>query len=355
MTDTQIRTQHHTRRGWPDWIGYVAAGWAAIYTVAALFWTVTGDGFPFGKSDPDSEISVLHNLTAEVGAPTLAGLMMVTTVAALVMAGPQPIGGLVRAVILGVGWLVATVLLLVIPNASVLTLVGYAPMLIIGAPFGVWDKVDASEVFTWPLLNQVFAIIGGFLIAGATVAWQRRTRGACAYCGRGEVTRAWATSEGAARWGRWAVAVAAVVPLLYALDRFAWVLRIPLLVDDQMLDELHESGAVWAGAGLGAFAVVGAVLTLGLARRWGERFPRWVMGLRGKVVPINLAVVPASIIAVLVMSTGLSMATSPKLAEALGGPAAPLLTFPAWGIALAAATYAYYLRRRGTCIRCGRD
>lgn len=356
MTDTQL---HHTHNGnqrrWPDWIGNAAAVWAAIYTVAALVWTVTGNGFPFGKSDPDSEISVLHNLSAEVGAPTLAGLMIVTTVAMLVMAGRQPVNGLVRNAMLGLGWLVTAVLLLVVPTASVLTLVGYAPMLILGAPFGIWDKVNPAEVFTWPLLNQVFAIVGGFLIAGATLAWQRRTRGACVYCGRSETTRTWTTPAGAARWGRWAVAVAALVPLLYAVDRFAWLVGIPLLIDDRMLDYLHESGAVWAGAGLGAFAAVGAVLTLGLAQRWGERFPRWMRRLRGKPVPIGLAVVPASVVAVLVTSTGLSMTASPKLAEALGGPAAPLLAFPVWGVALAAATYAYYLRRRGACIRCGRE
>jgi hypothetical protein len=35
----------------------------------------------------------------------------------------------------------------------------------------------------------------------------------------------------------------------------------------------------------------------------------------------------------------------------LGGP---MLTWLPWGLALGAATYAYHLRRRGRCGRCGR-
>jgi hypothetical protein len=34
---------------------------------------------------------------------------------------------------------------------------------------------------------------------------------------------------------------------------------------------------------------------------------------------------------------------------------APELLWPLWGVALAAATLAYYYRRRGMCIQCGRD
>jgi hypothetical protein len=56
--------------------------------------------------------------------------------------------------------------------------------------------------------------------------------------------------------------------------------------------EGQEIGLWWAGTGLATIAVGGALLTLGLVQRWGEVF-------------IPLAVVPASLISVLVTAAGL--------------------------------------------------
>jgi hypothetical protein len=238
---------------------------------------------------------------------------------------------------------VAGRLLVVVPEPDVLALAGYAPLLIVGAPFG-WPPVDYAEVFDWPLFNQAFAILGGFLVAGTVLAWQRRTR-------VGDGLPAWATPAAAARWSKWAVGVAMVIPLIYAVTRYAWLLRIPLLVDDEFIDELHADGAAWAGAWLATFAVIGAVLTLGLVQRWGERFPRWMLGLAGRPVPIRLAVIPASIVSVLVTSAGLGLSSHLSLSlssETLSGlwVHLPQLLWPVWGVALGAATLGYYLRRR---------
>ena len=140
----------------------------------------------------------------------------------------------------------------------------------------------------------------GVLVAGTVLSWQRRTRGACANCGRSDEPQ-----TAAPRWDRLAVGVAIAVPLLYAVTRFAWLLGIPLGIDAAMLRDLHDSGGVWAGAGLAAFAVVGAVLTLGLVQQWGAVFPRWLPILRGRRVPIRLAVVPATLVSLAVTSAGL--------------------------------------------------
>ena len=113
---------------------------------------------------------------------------------------------------------------------------------------------------------------------------------------------------------------------------------------------MRRTGMVWAGAGLGTFALVGTVLTLGLIQRWGEVFPRWIPVLRGRRVPPALAIVPASLVAVLVTSAGLMVDRiwltgwfGPDDAAAI----LPMLPWPLWGIGLGAATYAYHLRRRG--------
>jgi hypothetical protein len=131
------------------------------------------------------------------------------------------------------------------------------------------------------------------------------------------------------------------------------LLRIPLLVDDEFIDELHADGAAWAGAWLATFAVIGAILTLGLVQRWGERFPRWMLGLAGRPVPIRLAVIPASIVSVLVTSAGLGLGSHLSLSlssETLSGfwVHLPQLLWPVWGVALGAATLGYYLRRRAS-------
>ncbi len=54
-------------------------------------------------------------------------------------------------------------------------------------------------------------------------------------------------------------------------------------------------------------ALVGALLMLGLVQRWGEVFPRWMIGLAGRRVPIALAVVPASIVSVLLIVGGIAI------------------------------------------------
>lgn len=321
-------------------IGYLAAGWAAAYLTVALIWTVTGEGFPFGTGNPDS-FGMLRNVPERIGAPVFAGALLVTTVLMLVMAGRfRPAGTLLRRTLLGLGWLLALALLVVVPDPGVLALVGYAPLLLVSAPFG-WPEVNYAEVFTWPLLNQVFAMLGGFLVAAAVLAWQRRTRAAGQPAG-------WTAPAAAARWGRWATAVAVAAPLVYATTRYAWLLGIPLMGSEELVRDLHADGSVWAGAWLGTFAVFGAILTLGLVRPWGERFPRWLVGLAGRPVPVRLAVVPALVVSGLVASAGLGLVSNKTEFSVGFWFYLPQLLWPVWGVALAAAAYAYHLRRTGS-------
>jgi hypothetical protein len=122
---------------------------------------------------------------------------------------------------------------------------------------------------------------------------------------------------------------------------------------------------------LATIAVGGAILTLGLIQRWGEVFPRWMPFVGGKRVPIPLAVVPALVVSVLVVSVLVTAAglmfvrlTLTCGLDAIFGEGilggrnwmtlAPELVWPLWGGALAAASLAYYYRRRGRCERCGR-
>jgi len=334
---------------------HAAAAWAALYGTLALVWTATGRGFPFGTNDPGGDASILRWLPAGVGAPVFAVVLLATAVAALSMPTTNP-RGTARTALLAAGWSVVALLLVVVPDMRLLARAGYLPMLVVGAPFG-WPPVDLADIFTWQVVNMAISVAGGLLLARALLAWQFRTADACVSCGRGDgPSSGWTSAASAARWGRRAAYTAAAIPVLYALTRFFWLAIVLLGVVELDPAEFDDDSVVWAGAGLGAFACVGAVLTLGLVQRWGEVFPRWMVGLAGKRVPIKLATVPATIVAVFIMSASLGMVTSSAMGH-LGNSgaflAAPMLLWPLWGVALGAAALAYHLRRRGACATCG--
>jgi hypothetical protein len=129
-------------------------------------------------------------------------------------------------------------------------------------------------------------------------------------------------------------------------------------------EEARETPDIWlAGAMLASVAVCGAMLTLGLVRPWGEVYPRWIPYLRGRPVRPRTAVVPGSLVAILVFTAGLHAIRAQLLGyypenSGLGednwGTTAPGLLWPVWGAALAAAVLSYHLRRRGRCSRCER-
>ncbi|GII80300.1 hypothetical protein Sru01_52820 [Sphaerisporangium rufum] len=341
----------------PGRAGPLTALWAATYGLLALAWTVTGRGYPYGPNDRGGgDLGPVHTVSPEVAAPVLAAVLLATSVAALAMSGRHAVrlAGPARVLLLGFGWTVTAILIGVIPSPHLLALAGYAPMLILGAPFG-WPKgVDYSVVFNWSNAGQAWTVLGGFLLAATVLGWQRRTRGACAACGR-DGDRTAADRARWARIGRWATGIAVVVPLLYAVDRFAWLLHIPLGISDAQLATLWATGGVWAGTGLATFATAGALLTLGLVRPFGEVFPRWLPGLAGRPVPVRLAVVPAAIVSAIVMSGGIGIVTSPIMWRMMPGPVGLVIhgLWPVWSVALGLAAFAYYLRRRSACGTCG--
>jgi hypothetical protein len=163
--------------------------------------------------------------------------------------------------------------------------------------------------------------------------------------------------------------VAMVPPVSYAITRYAWALGIPLGMTEAYLRYGQERGIWISGLFLATFCLVGSLLMLGLVQRWGEVFPRWMIGLAGRRVPIALAVVPAALASVLLVVGGIviwsdlgQMAAAlastgvagTELAWDLFIQVGPTLLFPVWGVGLAVATLGYYFRRRGPCQVCGR-
>lgn len=136
------------------------------------------------------------------------------------------------------------------------------------------------------------------------------------------------------------LAAAALVP--YPLVRLSWLTPFPLLAPGP----LEAPDRLW-GLLLGAAAVVGIVLTLGLIRPWGERYPRWVPAVGGREVPVGLALVPGGFVALVVSGSAVPMFVQ---VAAHSGPGAALmlsLLIPTWfwGPVLGLAVWAYVVHR----------
>jgi hypothetical protein len=254
-------------------------------------------------------------------------------------------------------------------DLRLLVLVGYIPYAVTGHFTAEMLHGYLKEWTEWTTIHQLLCLTGGFLWLAATVIYGRRSAGACLYCGRRDGPPGWQSPNQAARWGRIAVYVSMVAPVFYALTRYAWALGFPLGMSVEYWRSGQESGLWISGLFLATFCLVLALLTLGLVQRWGEVFPRWLIGLARRRVPIALAVVPTALGSVLLVVGGIGIwsglgqvvaalaaggAEGREIIGAIVFQVGPTLLFPVWGVALAVATLGYYYRRRGPCSVCGR-
>ena len=334
----------------------VAAIWSLVYLGLGIFWVLGGPGNPADPAvDEGATLSLLGSLGPVAGSAistvlAALGLMLVAAMTFL----PQ-VADRVRYPSQLVTALAATLgvtLAVVLPDYRLLATIAYTPILVVLKLFGA--APEEATLWDWPVANMAVLSLAGLAFITLAAVHHRKTARISSELGREGRGGQWTTPAAAARWGRWATAIAVAVPLGYATTRYAWALGIPLGVDQQLLDDLGDG--VYAGAGLATLGVGGAILTLGLVQRWGEVFPRWMLGLRGRRVPVGVAVVPAAITSVAVTSAGLMFVrfgVTGKFGDTFPGENTdlaawlPEMFWPLWGIALAAATYAYWLRRRG--------
>jgi hypothetical protein len=359
-------------RDWQRWAPYAAVAWSLIYAMLGVYWAVSGRGFPYA---PETVPDVTAPLLGKFG-PGVAWIVVIMAGIPAAALGAAMLRGVrgkaLRPLLITAGALLAGVLLLLMTGLDLLIMLGYIPYavrsLFTGAKFG---QTYTVALIQWATIHQLLCLIGGFLWLAATVCYSRLSGGACLYCGRrdGLPKEGWQGPDQAARWGRIAVYVAMAAPVFYALTRYAWALGIPLGMSEEYLRRGQESGMWISGLFLATFGLVGAALMLGLVQRWGKVFPRWMIGLAGRRVPIALAVVPASLVSVLLVVGGIALwsglgqmvagsvaggAEGRVLVEGIIFQVGPTLLFPVWGAALAVATLGYYYRRRGPCRVCGR-
>jgi hypothetical protein len=356
-------------RDWQRWVPYAAVAWSLLYAALGVYWVVSGSGFPY---TPETMSDGLGPLLGRFGSGVawIVVLMAGIPAAAVGVAMLRGMRGkALRPLLIIAGSLLAGILLLLMTGLNLLVKLAYIPAVVIGLVTAEKGQAYLEGWTQWATIHQVLCLIGGFLWLAATVCYARRSSDACLYCGRRDGPEGWTNPIKAARWGRIAVYVAMVAPVFYALTRFAWALGIPLGMSEEYLRSGQESRMWIGGLSLATFGLVGAFLMLGLVQHWGEVFPRWMIGLAGRRVPIALAVVPASIVSVLLIVGGIGIwsgldqmvanlaasgAADIEISGALIFQLGPTLLFPVWGVALAVATLGYYFRRRGPCKVCGR-
>lgn len=321
-----MATMTFVRRMLPLVLAPIALGWAALV------------GFGAGGTHPLAHPTDSFGAALKAFGDTAAGIWCLTVAVGLVAAGIAlayrpggPLHTSRRAVALG-----AAVLALLTLDHTLLMLLGYLPMVVVRLLSGNTDGL--SDLMSPGLGLQV-------IVAAAAVSLlvelRRRTTSERHACAAVDDELATAT----ARTRRWTL-IAIEAPVVYATTRLLMFVEAPGF---RGFDEETRL----AGVGLALASIGGAALTLGLIRPWGERFPRWMVGLAGRRVPPDLAVIPALAIAGLILAASRSVlvgaigAGSEAWDEVTETPLAslPHLMWPLWGVALALAALSYQRRR----------
>ncbi|MDE3722010.1 hypothetical protein PWG71_11470 [Nocardiopsis sp. N85] len=337
---------------------WAVLAWSALALALGLGW-ISGL-LPSGVPEGDGFGSLFGTWGSTAAAWLTLALGLVGTVCAVVMTRPGRGGPAVAYTAWGLS--AATVVFFI--TGSLLALFGYTMIMPVAAWFvpglvGLWME----QVLKPETLTLLFFTVGAALWAVAGLAARRAAGAACPDCGRAhdwtpQVERT--VRARALKVGRVAVLIACLSSLAYPALRFPWLLGITPGMGADFSEEFAATpGTLFVGVGLGAAGAAGTLLMTGLVLRWGVRFPFWTVGLRGRRVPIALAVVPATLVALALIAMGRSVLVQIVMGQAgmltASDPHAwVFLGMAVWGVALAVATVAYAVRRRAECDTCER-
>lgn len=331
-------------------ITYFIIAWSVIYGLLHLYWLLGATGYPFRNGKVELFRAIVTYLPSKTGGLVFVIICLLGLLVGVYLKKPQKV--IPRWLILTYLWGIAVSLILFVPDSSLIAAMAYAFLF----------KFD----FNWQMLNQIICIIGAISFGFAAVFFQRKTREACEYCGRVANDKPFFL----VRWGKWITYFAVLAPIPYAISRYAWALGIGLGIDQKILQNFSSINPIhhiieWV---FGSLCIAGGLLTLGLIQKWGEIFPSWFPFIGGQRVPILLAVIPASCVAIAVTSAGMVFTFSfiayefrllpfPDdniLLNNIWGSVGPMLFWIPWGVLLGLATIAYYYRLRGQCSHCKR-
>jgi hypothetical protein len=263
--------------------------------------------------------------------------LLLTTISPISLAGylcafAIPIAAVVVPVLLARGaaarLTTAAVIAAVLVGLGVTGVVDYAAVGEFAKTLGATMAHLSGYFFT-----QLWTVAGGAIWAALTLQLLIMRRD-------GEPA-AWLAPERAVKWGRVASWIAFACALPYGLMRMTWLTPWPYM-GGPLGDDLPLATRVW-GLLLGFAALGGGVLCLGLTQAWGERWPFWMLPLKGRPVPPMVAIVPGAIMAAMFTFMAVPMVALGIRQDAL--ELAWAFPFYIWGPALGAATLAYAIRR----------
>jgi hypothetical protein len=309
---------------WMRWAPPAAISWALAYGSVRAWWAVAGAP-SFGRLNADL---IMFTGWSAVGLCAAAA-----GVALALMTAPW------RWPLLVAAWAVSATLV----AASALLLLDVVGGLLpgLGVPF-----------HPVAFVSQVACLVEGVLVGTAAVAYRRRWRSDCLFCGRKGIRVRVAQPP----WWAWGAAYVAVAGCLVRLGA-----QLAVGFESSLL-QLSASLLVFEAG----FVLAGTVLPLALVYSWGRAVPAWVPLLAGRSVPRWLLLGPAFAIAggltayfgvtLVTLAAATLNGTSVQMIDSL-----PLAFFwvavPAyfvWGVGLGAAALGYYQVTRPRCQACGR-
>ncbi|GAA2193459.1 hypothetical protein GCM10009848_53620 [Micromonospora lupini] len=221
--------------------------------------------------------------------------------------------------------------------AALLTVLAFPLHLIFELPAAVSGRPS-----DWRDLGARLALTaGGVLFAGlANASGPRRAPVAAGY-------------RPVPRWARrWAYVAVALPVVGWAVPHGLWLLGVPIGIPERQLTEIQRGLSTGTGVAITLIPPLAGLLVLGLVQRWGQQFPRWVPGLRGRPVPRLLALIPAGAVALTLVTYGV-LSGGIVVGRLVTGElpwsdvvqewavAATLLVFLGWGVALGVTTTGY--------------
>ncbi|MFC0006366.1 hypothetical protein [Micromonospora siamensis] len=198
--------------------------------------------------------------------------------------------------------------------------------------------------------NRLLLLAGGLLFARVAVAARRPG------CGHPDAAGPRPVPVPLRGW----VYAAAALPLLgFTLPHLLWLGGVPLGVPADVLAAARRDLSPAIAVAVTAGPALGGLLTLGLAHRWGQEFPRWTPWA-GRPVPRALVLAPAGVVASALTSYGLigvwlmsaALAGGRTTWAELGrgwAVAGTELVFLGWGVALGRAVVGYERLTRPRC------
>ena len=308
---------------WMAWTPQAAVAWALVYGSVRVWWAMNGAP-PFGRLGTDL---IMFSGPAAIVLCAAAGLI------ALALRTARWTWPLLAA-----GWAVCAALL----ASCALLLLDVVSLLFPGS--GV-------AFFPAAFLSRAVCFTGALLLGSTVVAYRRRWRSACLFCGQSGDRSRLAQPP---RWAWWA-AYAAIA---------GWAVRLGAQAAVGFGALLRARGALFAFEA--CFVLAGTLLPLALVHSWGRRVPRWAPVIGGREIPRWLLLGPAfgiggaltvyfgvSLIAFAIASfTGSWNRNGSPLPQAFFWVAMP--AYLTWGVGLLAAAISYFRLTRATCKVCGR-